>query len=192
MHMGIDLGRCVDAPVFHVNGDDPEAVAHVARLALEYRCRFKKDVVLDFVCYRRFGHSEEDEPAFTQPFMYKKVRSMAPIDQIYGAKLKAEGVVTDADIAGWEKEYVDTLNKHFELAKSVTKLSIMDWIDTPWTGFFESRDPNIIKETGISETTLMTIAKHFAKAPDPYAFEVHKGITRILAAREKMVQLLLR
>lgn len=70
------MAKCVDAPVLHVNGDDPEAVAHVARVAIEYRCKFKKDVVLDFVCYRRFGHSEEDEPSFTQPFMYKKIRSM--------------------------------------------------------------------------------------------------------------------
>lgn len=63
--------------MLHVNGDDPEAVAHVARVAIEYRCRFRKDVVVDFVCYRRFGHSEEDEPMFTQPFMYKKIRSMS-------------------------------------------------------------------------------------------------------------------
>ncbi|XP_072944236.1 2-oxoglutarate dehydrogenase complex component E1-like [Epargyreus clarus] len=183
-----DVAKCVDAPVLHVNADDAEAVAHVARVAIEYRCRFKKDVVLDLCCYRRFGHSEEDEPMFTQPFMYKKIRSMKTVDQIYGAKLKAEGTVTDADIKGWEKEYMDTLNKHFELAKKITKLSIMDWIDTPWTGFFEARDPNKIEETGISETTISTISKHFCKPPEPWAFEVHKGINRILANREKMVK----
>ncbi|XP_028038162.1 2-oxoglutarate dehydrogenase, mitochondrial-like [Bombyx mandarina] len=182
-----DVAKCVDAPVFHVNADDAEAVAHVARVAIEYRCKFKKDVVLDLVCYRRFGHSEEDEPMFTQPFMYKKIKSMQTVDKIYGEKLKSEGIVTDADVKGWEKEYMDTLNRHFELAKKVTKLSIMDWIDTPWTGFFEARDPKKVEETGISETSINTISRHFCKAPEPWAFEVHKGVNRILANREKMV-----
>ncbi|KAL0893530.1 hypothetical protein ABMA27_013726 [Loxostege sticticalis] len=183
-----DVAKCVDAPVLHVNGDDPEAVAHVARVAIEYRCKFKKDVVLDFVCYRRFGHSEEDEPSFTQPFMYKKIRSMTTVDKMYAEKLRSEGVVNDADIKHWEKEYMDTLNLHFELAKKITKLSIMDWIDTPWTGFFEARDPKKIYDTGISNTTISSISAHFCKPPEVWAFEIHKGINRILAAREKMVK----
>ncbi|XP_063821458.1 2-oxoglutarate dehydrogenase complex component E1-like [Ostrinia nubilalis] len=183
-----DVAKCVDAPVLHVNADDAEAVAHVARIAIEYRCKFKKDVVLDLVCYRRFGHSEEDEPSFTQPFMYKKIRSMSTVDKIYADKLKSEGVVNDGDIKQWEKEYMDTLNKHFELAKKVTKLSIMDWIDTPWTGFFEARDPKKIEDTGISDATISTISGHFCKPPEPWAFEVHKGVNRILANREKMIK----
>ncbi|XP_013182328.1 PREDICTED: 2-oxoglutarate dehydrogenase, mitochondrial-like [Papilio xuthus] len=183
-----DVAKCVDAPVFHVNGDDPEAVAHVAMLAIKYRCRFKKDVILDLVCYRRFGHSEEDEPMFTQPFMYKKIKQMPTVDKLYAEKVKAEGVVTDADIKQWEKEYTDTLNKHFELAKKITKLSIMDWIDTPWTGFFEARDPKKIEETGVCEASIMTIANHFCKPPEPWAFETHKGINKILQNREKMVK----
>ncbi|XP_052756857.1 2-oxoglutarate dehydrogenase complex component E1-like isoform X1 [Galleria mellonella] len=182
-----DVAKCVDAPVLHVNADDAEAVAHVARVAIEYRCKFKKDVVLDLVCYRRFGHSEEDEPMFTQPFMYKKIRTMETVDKIYGAKLKAEGIINDADIKQWEKEYMDTLNKHFELAKKITKLSIMDWIDTPWTGFFEATDPNKVQETGISDATISTISQHFCKLPES-SFEIHKGIVRILANREKMVK----
>ncbi|XP_030023535.2 2-oxoglutarate dehydrogenase, mitochondrial [Manduca sexta] len=183
-----DVAKCVDAPVLHVNGDDAEAVAHVARIAIEFRCKFKKDVVLDLVCYRRYGHSEEDEPMFTQPFMYKKIKTMPTVDQVYAAKLKAEGSVTDSDIKGWEKEYMDTLNKHFELAKKVTKLSIMDWIDTPWTGFFEAVDPSKIKETGISQTTINTITAHFVKPPEEWAFELHKGLHRVLGAREKLIK----
>ncbi|XP_045447014.1 2-oxoglutarate dehydrogenase, mitochondrial-like [Melitaea cinxia] len=183
-----DVAKCVDAPVLHVNSDDAEAVAHVARVAIEFRCKFKKDVVIDLVCYRRFGHSEEDEPMFTQPIMYKKIKSMQTVDRIYGDKLKAEGVITDGDIKGWEKEYMDTLNKHFELAKKITKLSIMDWVDTPWTGFFEATDPKKIRDTGICETTIATIANHFCKPPEPWAFEIHKGIHRILEKREKMVK----
>ncbi|CAH2074716.1 unnamed protein product, partial [Iphiclides podalirius] len=183
-----DVAKCVDAPILHVNGDDAEAVAHVARVAIEYRCRFKRDVVLDLVCYRRFGHSEEDEPMFTQPFMYKKIKTMQTVDKIYAEKVKAEGVVTDSEIKKWEKEYMDTLNEHFELAKKVTKLSIMAWIDTPWTGFFEARDPKKVEETGISEVSLMTIANHFCKPPEKWAFEIHKGIHRILDNRSKMVK----
>ncbi|XP_047021875.1 2-oxoglutarate dehydrogenase, mitochondrial-like [Helicoverpa zea] len=183
-----DIAKMIDAPVLHVNGDDAEAVAYVARVAIEFRCKFKKDVVLDLVCYRRHGHSEEDEPMFTQPFMYKKIRSLKTVDLMYADKLKAEGVATEADIKGWEKEYTDTLNKHFELAKKVTKLSITDWIDTPWTGFFEAVDPNKILETGISQASINTIANHFTQPPEPWAFEIHKGVTRILQNREKMVK----
>ncbi|XP_037973779.1 2-oxoglutarate dehydrogenase complex component E1 isoform X2 [Plutella xylostella] len=183
-----DVAKVVDAPVLHVNGDDPEAVAHVARVAIEYRCRFRKDVVVDFVCYRRFGHSEEDEPMFTQPFMYKKIRSMSTIDQIYAKKLKAEGVITDADIKKWETEYQDTMTKHFEMSKKTTQLSIMDWTDTPWTGFFEATDPSKIQPTGVSEQTIARISKHFCQIPDASEFLVHKGIVRMLANREKMVQ----
>ncbi|XP_064071460.1 2-oxoglutarate dehydrogenase complex component E1-like [Vanessa tameamea] len=183
-----DVAKCVDAPVLHVNSDDAEAVAHVARVAIEFRCKFKKDVVIDLVCYRRFGHSEEDEPMFTQPIMYKKIKIMQTVDRIYGDKLKADGVITDADIKGWEKEYMDTLNKHFELAKKITKLSIMDWVDTPWTGFFEASDPKKIRDTGISETTITTISQHFCRPPEPWAFEIHKGIHRMLEKREKMVK----
>ncbi|KAJ2952486.1 hypothetical protein O0L34_g6803 [Tuta absoluta] len=178
----------MDAPVLHVNGDDAEAVANVARIAIEYRCRFKKDIVVDFVCYRRFGHSEEDEPMFTQPFMYKKIKTLQTVDKIYAEQLQAEGSVSDADIKGWETEYMNTLNQHFELAKKVTKLSIMDWIDTPWTGWIEATDPCKIQETGISEQTISTIANHFCKPPELWAFECHKGINRILANREKMVK----
>ncbi|CAH0604432.1 unnamed protein product [Chrysodeixis includens] len=182
-----DIAKMIDAPVLHVNGDEPESVAHVARLAIEYRCKFKKDVVIDYVCYRRYGHSEEDEPMYTQPFMYKIIKKLKTIDVMYGNKLKSEGIASDADIKGWEKEYMDTMNLHFENAKKVTKLSIMDWVDTPWTGFFEAVDPKKIKETGISQTTLNTIAKHYSKPPEPWAFELHPGVARILAAREKMV-----
>uniref|UniRef100_A0A2A4JMC2 Dehydrogenase E1 component domain-containing protein n=1 Tax=Heliothis virescens TaxID=7102 RepID=A0A2A4JMC2_HELVI len=183
-----DIAKMIDAPVLHVNGDDAEAVAYAARVAIEFRCKFKKDIILDLVCYRRHGHSSEDEPMFTQPFMYKKIRTLKTVDLIYADKLKAEGMATDADIEGWQKEYKDTLIKHFELAKKVAKLTITDWIDTPWTGFFESVDPNKIKETGIPLKSINTIANHFTTPPEPWAFEIHKGVARILKNREKMVK----
>ncbi|KAH9634827.1 hypothetical protein HF086_012241 [Spodoptera exigua] len=181
-----DVAKCVDAPVMHVNADDPEAVAYVARVAIQFRCKFKKDVVLDLVCYRRHGHSEEDEPMYTQPFMYKKIKTMRTIDLMYADHLKATGIASEADIKKWEKEYTDTLNKHFEMSKKITKLSIMDWVDTPWTGFFENVNPNVIKETGISQQTVATITSHFVKPPDPWAFELHPGVTKILENRAKL------
>ncbi|CAH1646327.1 unnamed protein product [Spodoptera littoralis] len=182
-----DIAKCIDAPVLHVNGDDPEAVAYVGRVAIQFRCKFKKDVVIDLVCYRRYGHSEEDEPMYTQPFMYKKIRKMRTIDLMYADHLKANGIATDADIKKWEKEYTNTLNTHFDMSKKITKLCIMDWVDTPWTGFFESVDPNVIKETGISQQTVTTITNHFVKPPEPWAFEIHPGVTKILKNREKLI-----
>ncbi|KAJ8725375.1 hypothetical protein PYW08_003558 [Mythimna loreyi] len=183
-----DIAKAFDAPILHVNGDDAEAVAAVARVAIKFRCKFRKDVVVDLVCYRRHGHSEDDEPMFTQPFMYKKIRTMTTVDQMYAERLKAEGVVTDEDVKGFEKKFLDTLNSHFELAKKITLLSIRDWIDTPWTGFFQSRDPEKIEETGISRHSIDTIAKHFTTPPTSWSFEIHEGVTRILKNREKMVK----
>ncbi|KAJ8722988.1 hypothetical protein PYW07_004168 [Mythimna separata] len=183
-----DLAKAFDAPVLHVNGDDVEAVSYVATVAINFRCTFRKDVVVDLVCYRRHGHSEDDEPMFTQPFMYKKIRTMASVDQVYAEKLKAEGVITDADIQAWEKDFNDTLNTHFEMAKKIKMLSIRDWIDTPWTGFFQARDPTKIQETGISRHSLDTIARHFITPPTSWAFEIHDGVKRILKNREKMAK----
>lgn len=131
---------------------------------------------------------------------------------MYADHLKATGVATDADIKRWEKEYTDTLNTHFEMSKKITKLCIMDWVDTPWTGFFETVDPNVvpscnvpttfifglvntqvipllfqIKDTGISQQTITTITNHFVKPPEPWAFTIHPGVTKILKNRETLV-----
>src|SRR5690606_28957310 len=93
-----DVAKIIQAPIFHVNGDDPEAVVHVARIATEFRQTFKKDVVIDMFCYRRFGHNEGDEPAFTQPLMYARIRQHPTTREIYGRKLAAEGVVSEAEV----------------------------------------------------------------------------------------------
>ena len=90
-----DLAKMVQAPIFHVNGDDPEAVVHCAKVATEFRQKFNRDVVIDMVCYRRFGHNEGDEPSFTQPLMYKKIKSHPTTLQIYGAKLLNEGLISN-------------------------------------------------------------------------------------------------
>ena len=105
-----EIAKIVQAPIFHVNGDDPEAVVHCAKVATEYRQKFNRDVVIDMVCYRRFGHNEGDEPAFTQPIMYKKIGSHDSISTIYGKKLVNEGILTDQEA----KDEVDNHNKFLE------------------------------------------------------------------------------
>src|SRR5205823_11391429 len=100
----------VQAPIFHANGDDPEAVVHCARIATEFRQLFHKDVVIDMFCYRRFGHNETDEPSFTQPAMYRAIKDHLPTLEIYSRKLIAEGTLTEPDV----REMVATFNKHLD------------------------------------------------------------------------------
>src|SRR5579863_3241455 len=113
-----EVAKEIQAPIFHVNGDDPEAVVHVARIATEFRYRFKKDVVVDMFCYRRHGHNESDEPAFTQPIMYKTIAAHPTTRQIYAKRLIAEGVVAQADIDQMAKDFFGMLDQQFEAAKS--------------------------------------------------------------------------
>ena len=113
-----DVAKMIEAPIFHVNGDDPEAVCHVARLALEFRVKFKRDVVIDMVCYRKHGHNETDEPAFTQPLLYKKIAAHPPISAVLTRKLVVEGIITEAKADAIRAEYSDALEQNLEKAKA--------------------------------------------------------------------------
>jgi 2-oxoglutarate dehydrogenase E1 component len=113
-----DVAKMIEAPIFHVNGDDPEAVCHVARLALEFRVRFQRDVVIDMVCYRKHGHNETDEPAFTQPLLYRKIATHPPISAVLTRRLVAEGVITESKAEAIRAEYSEALEKNFEQAKA--------------------------------------------------------------------------
>ena len=113
-----DLAKMVEAPILHVNGDDPEAVVHCAKIATEFRQKFKSDVVIDMVCYRRFGHNEGDEPSFTQPLMYKKIRSHPTTLEIYGKKLISQGLILQKDFDEGKNKLKDFLNSEFKNAKS--------------------------------------------------------------------------
>ena len=117
-HYCTDVAKMIEAPVFHVNGDDPEAVCHVARLALEFRVKFQRDVVIDMFCYRKHGHNETDEPAFTQPLLYKKIAVHPPISAVLTKKLVAEGVITEAKSEAIRAEYSEALEKNLEKAKA--------------------------------------------------------------------------
>ncbi|XP_047986707.1 2-oxoglutarate dehydrogenase, mitochondrial isoform X2 [Leguminivora glycinivorella] len=184
-----DVARVVNAPIFHVNGDNPEAVMHVCNVAAEWRATFHKDVVIDIVSYRRNGHNEVDEPMFTQPLMYQKIRNTKPVLDKYAAQLIAEGVVTAEEVKDVRDKYEKICEDAYNQAKQETHIKYKDWLDSPWSGFFEGKDPLKMSPTGVVEETLVHIGKRFS-APPPNAaeFEIHKGLLRILKSRMEMVE----
>ncbi|GIX96950.1 2-oxoglutarate dehydrogenase-like, mitochondrial [Caerostris extrusa] len=183
-----DVARVVNAPIFHVNADDPEAVVHVSNVAAEYRAKFGKDVVVDLVCYRRRGHNEIDEPMFTQPLMYTKIRKILPVLELYKRHLVEEGMVTEKEIEEEEARYEAILQQAFSNAeKNIRMLYNTDWLDSPWKGFFGTKDPNKCEPTGVSEDTLLHIGEAFSTPPKG-SFKIHPGINRILTSRKEMVK----
>ncbi|XP_034239296.1 2-oxoglutarate dehydrogenase, mitochondrial isoform X2 [Thrips palmi] len=184
-----DVARVVNAPIFHVNADDPEAVMHVCNLAAEWRNTFHKDVVIDIVSYRRNGHNEVDEPMFTQPLMYRKIRNTKPALDKYAEKLIEEGVVTPEEVKDVKDKYEKICEDAHAAARKETHIKYKDWLDSPWSGFFEGKDPLKMSTTGIKEDTLVHIGKRFSSPPPNAAgFIIHKGIERILKARMEMVE----
>ncbi|XP_058835200.1 2-oxoglutarate dehydrogenase complex component E1 isoform X3 [Topomyia yanbarensis] len=183
-----DVARVVNAPIFHVNSDDPEAVMHVCKVAAEWRATFHKDVVIDLVSYRRNGHNEIDEPMFTQPLMYKKVRGIKPVLDIYANQLISEGCVNADEVKAVKDKYEKICEEAFEQAKSETHIKYKDWLDSPWSGFFEGKDPLKVAPTGVIEETLIHIGNRFSSPPPNAAeFAIHKGLMRVMSARKEMV-----
>lgn len=183
-----DVARVVNAPIFHVNSDDPEAVMHVCKVAAEWRATFHKDVIIDLVSYRRNGHNEIDEPMFTQPLMYKKIRGIKPVLDIYANQLITEGVVTADEVKSVKDKYEKICDEAMEQAKGETHIKYKDWLDSPWSGFFEGKDPLKVAPTGVIEETLVHIGNRFSLPPPNAAeFAIHRGLMRVLAARKEMV-----
>merc|ERR1712240_182517 len=180
-----DVGRVVNAPIFHVNADDPEACIMVANLAAEWRSTWQRDVVIDLVGYRKFGHNEIDEPMFTQPIMYSIIKKHKNILELYSEKLINEGTVTKEET----KAVVEKYDKICKKAQEATETLHKHWLDSPWSGFFEGKDPLKIGDTGVHEETLQHIGKRFSAGP-PNApdFKLHRGIDRILKTRGEMVE----
>ncbi|XP_055940786.1 2-oxoglutarate dehydrogenase complex component E1-like [Argiope bruennichi] len=181
-----DVARVVNAPIFHVNADDPEAVVHVSNVAAEYRAKFGKDVVVDLVCYRRNGHNEIDEPMFTQPLMYTKIRKTLPVLELYSRHLVQEGMVTEKEIEEEEARYEAILQEAYSNAEKDIRMYNTDWLDSPWKGFFGTKNPHKCDPTGVSEDILRHIGVAFSSAP-PGNFKTHPGIKRILKSRMEMV-----
>lgn len=181
-----DVAKMIDAPVFHVNGDDPEAVVHVAKIATEYRQEFASPVVVDMFCYRRFGHNEGDEPSFTQPLMYKKIRTHETTLEIYSKKLIEEGVVTEAEIVQMKADFNARLEAEF-VAGDTYKPTSADWLDGVWKGL-RVADKNDARRgvTGVKEHRLNEVGKKLTVVPEE--IKVHKTIKRFMANRAEMIE----
>merc|ERR1712223_935065 len=184
-----DVGRVVNAPIFHVNADDPEACIMVANLAAEWRSTWQRDVVIDLVGYRKFGHNEIEEPMFTQPIMYSIIKKHKNILELYSEKLINEGTVTKEETKAVVEKYDKICEEAYKKAQEATETLHKHWLDSPWSGFFEGKDPLKIGDTGVHEETLQHIGKRFSAGP-PNApdFKLHRGIDRILKTRGEMVE----
>jgi 2-oxoglutarate dehydrogenase E1 component len=181
-----DVAKMIDAPIFHVNGDDPEAVVFAAKIAIEFRQKFHKPVVIDMFCYRRHGHNEGDEPMFTQPVMYKRIAAHPPTLEIYAKRLIAEGVMTEGEVDKAKADWRARLDAEFE-AGTGYKPNKADWLDGKWAGFKhadqeEDARPGV---TGVDVAVLKDIGRKITKVPD--GFRVHRTIARFLENRTKAI-----
>ena len=182
-----DVAKMIEAPIFHVNGDDPEAVVYAAKVAIEFRQKFGKPVVIDMFCYRRFGHNEGDEPAFTQPIMYRKIRSHPTTLEIYGEKLLAEGLLSQSDIDAQKAAWRAHLDEEFEIGNSF-KPNKADWLDGAWSGLSrpDVTDEKRLGETGYDVENLKEIGKRLSDIPED--FNIHKTIKRFMNNRARMME----
>jgi 2-oxoglutarate dehydrogenase E1 component len=179
-----DVALMVQAPIFHCNGDDPEAVTFCARVAAEYRQQFGKDVVIDMFCYRRFGHNEGDDPTFTQPVMYAKIRGLPSTPEIYAKRLVGEGVATEAEVQGWIAEFDRFLDQEFEAGKSY-KASKADWLDGKWHGLIQT-DEDRRGDTAVPLQKLKDIGLKLTAVPE--GFDIHKTLKRVIDGRRHSIQ----
>jgi 2-oxoglutarate dehydrogenase E1 component len=178
-----DVAKMIEAPIFHVNGDDPEAVVFVTRLALDYRMRFNKDVVIDLVCYRRHGHNEADEPAATQPLMYHAIREHAPVRKLYAQRLTAESVLSEQDAAQMIEQYRDGLDQGRQQARAFIGTSgnkhTVDWtqfVDADW------HEP---VTTSLEPAQLRALGERLTRWPDQ--FRLHPRVAQLMDNRRRML-----
>jgi 2-oxoglutarate dehydrogenase E1 component len=178
-----DVALMVQAPIFHVNGDDPEAVVHAAKVAIEYRQKFCKDVVIDMFCYRRFGHNEGDDPTMTQPIMYAKIRDQLSTRELYSRRLIEEGVISEEAVNNMVGEMEAHLDSEFEKAKTF-KPGAADWLDGKWAGLGLPKDEEGRGKTGVAAAKLKELGKKITTIPE--GFNIHKTVARTIDARRKM------
>lgn len=179
-----DVAKMLMVPIFHVHGEDPEAVVHVARLAADYRYRFGKDVVIDLVCYRRYGHNEGDEPYFTQPTMYQRIRQRPSLHRVYGDGLVADGVVSKTDVAEMESAVNGDLDAAYEEIHGATCLFPEPRFFPEWETISGSYTHDPV-ETAVDKKTLVQLAGRLAAVPD--GFTVHPRLKGVLDKRLEAV-----
>ncbi|MGB6388277.1 MAG: 2-oxoglutarate dehydrogenase E1 component [Methyloceanibacter sp.] len=180
-----DVAKIIDAPIFHVNGDDPEAVVFVTKMATEFRQRFGKPVVVDMFCYRRHGHNEADEPAFTQPLMYARIREHPRVSEIYAAKLVEEGLLTPAEVEAMRTDFRALLEDEFA-ASEAYRPNRADWLDGRWSHIGHAEEGARRGSTGVSLDVLKEVGRKLSFIPKN--FTPHKTVARIVAGRRKMIE----
>jgi 2-oxoglutarate dehydrogenase E1 component len=182
-----DVAKMIEAPIFHANGDDPEAVVFAAKVATEFRQKFQRPVVIDMFCYRRFGHNEGDEPAFTQPLMYKRIRSHPTTLELYGKKLIAEGVVTEGEIEKMKADWRTRLDAEHEAGQGY-KPNKADWLDGKWAGLKIAGDVDEARrgKTGVTIETLKEIGGKITAVPE--GFHIHRTLQRFIDNRRKAIE----
>jgi len=182
-----DVAKMIEAPIFHVNGDDPEAVVFAAKIATEFRQKFQKPVVIDMFCYRRHGHNEGDEPSFTQPLMYKAIAAHPTTLEIYGKKLAAEGVVSIGEVEKMMADWRARLDAELEAAQGY-RANKADWLDGRWSGFktAESADDPRRGHTGVDLVELKEIGQKITTLPP--GFHLHRTLNRFIDNRRKAIE----
>ncbi len=179
-----DLAKMVDAPILHVNGDDPEAVIHCAKIATDYRQKFNRDVVVDIICYRRFGHNEGDEPSFTQPTMYRKIKKHPTTLNIYAKKLTEEGVVTSDEFNNMKTKFKSLLEEQFKTAKEYKPK--LEWYEGVWSRFKPEKGKDKRGITGVSLEKIKKTGEKITSIPE--SFNAHPTLKKIFENKKKMFQ----
>jgi 2-oxoglutarate dehydrogenase E1 component len=178
-----DIALMVEAPIFHVNGDDPEAVVHAAKVATEFRQKFQKDVVIDIFCYRRFGHNEGDEPMFTNPLMYNQIKRQKTTLSLYTERLVKDGLIPEGEVEDMKAAFQAKMSEEFEAGKEY-KPNKADWLDGRWSHLDRRGEEYQRGQTSISTQTLADIGTALSRAPD--GFPLHKTVARMLETKKKM------
>jgi len=178
-----DLGKVVDAPILHCNGDDPEAVTYCAKIAIEFRHKFNKDVVIDMICYRRFGHNEGDEPSFTQPLMYKKIRQHSTTLNVYGNRLIKEGSISVEEFEKMKNDFKNLLEEQYKTAKDYKPK--IEWYEGTWSRYRPEKGKDKRGKSGVDLPKIQKISEKINTIPS--TVNIHKTISKVLELRKQSV-----